>query len=94
VSSIPEVDLPVLERQLRKEGYREVYVKTDVGQAFYPSHTHQAGTTHIILQGEMFLTMARQTKLLVAGHRVDIPAGAVHSAKMGSNGCTYLVGEK
>lgn len=28
------------------------------------------------------------------GERCDVPAGAVHSASMGPEGCRYLIGEK
>jgi hypothetical protein len=28
------------------------------------------------------------------GKRCDLPAGAVHSARMGPHGCRYLIGER
>jgi hypothetical protein len=42
----------------------------------------------------MQLTMDGAVKTYRVGERCDIPAGAVHSAKMGPQGCRYLIGEK
>ena len=83
-----------LERQLHVEGFFHTYVWQDGPNAFYPDHTHNVETAHIILDGEMTLTMGGDTRTFGAGERCDVPAGAVHSAKMGSNGCQYLIGEK
>jgi mannose-6-phosphate isomerase-like protein (cupin superfamily) len=51
-------------------------------------------TAHIILEGEMTLTMAGKSQTFHAGDRCDVPAGAIHSAKMGAHGCRYLIGER
>ena len=83
-----------LESQLRSEGFSHTYVWHDSPNAFYPDHTHAALTAHIILDGEMTLTMAGASQTYRPGERCDVPAGAVHSARMGPRGCRYLVGEK
>ena len=82
------------EKRLRDEGFTHTYVWQDRPHAFYPDHTHPAKTAHIILQGEMTLTMDGQTHTLGAGERCDVPAGTVHSARIGPAGCRYLIGEK
>ena len=83
------------EAQLRAEGFRHVYVWQDGPNAFYSDHTHAVDTAHIILEGEMTLTCGGTTRTFVAGERPpDVPAGAVHSARMGPQGCRYLIGEK
>jgi quercetin dioxygenase-like cupin family protein len=51
-------------------------------------------TAHVILDGQMELTLNGQTRIYKAGERCDVPAGAVHSARMGLAGCRYIVGEK
>jgi quercetin dioxygenase-like cupin family protein len=83
-----------LEAQLRAEGFRHTYVWQDRPNASYPDHTHPSETAHIILEGEMTLAMAGATVTYRAGERCDVPAGAVHSARMGPAGCRYLIGEK
>jgi hypothetical protein len=47
-----------------------------------------------ILDGEMTVTSEGTTETYKAGERFDVPAGTVHSAKIGSNGCRYIIGEK
>jgi hypothetical protein len=87
-------DLNVLQRQLQSEGFLCTYVWQDGPNAFYSDHAHAQETAHVILDGEMTLTHAGVTRTYVAGERCDVPAGAVHSARMGPRGCRYLIGEK
>jgi quercetin dioxygenase-like cupin family protein len=81
-------------RRLEAEGFSKTFVWQDRPGAYYSDHTHQDLTAHIILEGEMTLTMDGQSHTYHAGDRCDVPAGAVHSAKMGDRGCRYLIGEK
>lgn len=88
------MNLKDLEKQLRAEGFRHTFVWQDRAGASYPDHKHSMETAHIILEGEMTITQAGKTHTYKAGDRVDVPAGAVHSAKMGPSGCRYLIGER
>ena len=83
-----------LTAQLRREGFPHSYVWQDGPNAFYAEHTHPTETAHIILDGEMTLTMGDEPRTFRAGDRCDVPAGAIHSAKMGARGCRYLIGER
>ncbi len=82
------------ERQLRGEGFSHVYAWQDRPNIFYSDHTHPNLTAHIILEGDMTVTTEGKVQHCKAGDRFDVPAHAVHSARMGPNGCRYLVGEK
>jgi len=82
------------EKKLREEGFGRTYVWQDGPEAFYPDHTHPMTTAHVILEGEMTLTSEGETRTYKAGDRCDVPAGAVHSARMGPAGCRYLIGEQ
>jgi mannose-6-phosphate isomerase-like protein (cupin superfamily) len=88
------MDEKQLAEQLRKEGFAHTYVWQDGPNAHYPDHTHAMETAHIILAGEMTVTMAGHTVTYRAGQRCDVPAGAVHSARIGPRGCQYLIGER
>jgi quercetin dioxygenase-like cupin family protein len=89
------MDSGAFERQLREEGFGYVYVWQDAAHAFYPDHTHPVETAHVVLEGEMTLTCAGSTRTYRAGERPPaVPAGAVHSARMGPAGCRYLIGER
>jgi mannose-6-phosphate isomerase-like protein (cupin superfamily) len=88
------VDENAVTEQLEREGFSHTYVWQDRANAFYPEHTHATETAHIILGGEMTLTMAGRSTTYRKGERCDVPAGAIHSAKMGPQGCRYLIGER
>ena len=88
------MDTQMLEKQLQSEGFSTTYVWQDAPGAYYPDHTHATETAHIILDGEMTLTVQGSTATYRAGDRCDVPAGAVHSARMGKAGCRYLIGER
>jgi mannose-6-phosphate isomerase-like protein (cupin superfamily) len=83
-----------LAQQLQAEGFGHTYVWQDGPLAAYPDHTHAGETAHIILEGEMTLTMGGRSSTYRAAERCDVPAGAVHAAKIGPAGCRYLIGEK
>jgi mannose-6-phosphate isomerase-like protein (cupin superfamily) len=88
------VDQKSLELQLHMEGFLHTYVWQDGPEAFYPDHQHPVETAQIILEGEMTLTQGAERRTYGAGDRCDVPARALHSAKMGPRGCKYLIGEK
>jgi quercetin dioxygenase-like cupin family protein len=88
------LDEDKFKEQLRRQGFSRVYAWQDAAGALYPEHTHEGLTAHIILDGEMTLSMRGGSKTYHAGERCDVPAGAVHSARMGPDGCRYLIGEK
>ena len=88
------MDEEELARALKQEGFRHTYVWQDAPNASYPDHTHATETAHIILGGEMTLTMDGRSHTYRAGERCDVPAGAVHSARMGPSGCRFLIGER
>ena len=86
--------IPELENQLHTEGFSHTYVWEDGPDRRYSDHTHPVETAHIILEGEMTLTMDGRSATYRAGERCDVPAGTVHAARMGPAGCRYLIGEK
>jgi mannose-6-phosphate isomerase-like protein (cupin superfamily) len=87
-------DQKSLESRLHGEGFLHTYVWQDGPNVFYPDHAHAVETAHIILDGEMTLTQGGEKRTFGVGERCDVPANAVHSAKMGPRGCKYLIGEK
>jgi mannose-6-phosphate isomerase-like protein (cupin superfamily) len=91
MSSMNEAQLTA---RLVGEGFSHSYVWEDVPNARYPNHTHGVDTAHIILSGEMTLTIDGVSKTFREGERADVPAGALHSARMGPEGCRYLIGER
>jgi quercetin dioxygenase-like cupin family protein len=88
------MDEKTFTEQLRREGFASTYVWEDGPNARYPEHTHRQYTAHIVLNGDMTLTTLAGSKTYRAGERCDVPAGEVHSARMGPLGCRYLIGER
>ncbi|MGH9818076.1 MAG: hypothetical protein ACRD6I_18590 [Candidatus Acidiferrales bacterium] len=89
------MSLEALERQLHAEGFRHTHTWQDGPGAHYPDHTHPVDTAHVILEGEMTLTCGGVSQTYRVGERApDVPACAVHSARMGPSGCRYWIGEK
>jgi len=84
------MDEKELAKKLEHEGFGHTYVWQDGPNAHYPDHTHAMETAHIILSGEMTLTMSGRTKTCGAGDRCDVPAGATHSARSGAPGLPLL----
>ena len=82
------------ETRLCQEGFSQVFVWQDGPNTSYPDHTHPATTAHIILEGELTLTSEGKSQTFKSGERCDVPANTIHSAQMGSRGCTYMVGER
>ena len=89
-----KLNVAALKEQLYREGFRQTYVWQDGPHAAYPDHTHAVETAHIILDGELTLIMDGRRVTYRVGERCDVPAGAVHAARMGPRGCRYLIGEK
>jgi len=81
-------------KQLASEGFSRIYTWQDAPRAFYPDHTHNELTAHIILGGEMTLSMRGNSKTYRKGKRCDVPAGAVHAVKIGPQGCRHMIGER
>lgn len=89
------MDTREIEAQLRADGFTYTWVWQDGPGAYYPDHAHEVETAHVVLEGEMTLTCGGISGTYRAGERApDVPAGAVHSAKIGPRGCRYLIGEK
>lgn len=62
-----------LHRQLKSEGFRRTYAWEDGPNTFYPEHTHTTETAHIVLHGELALTMNGVTRVYRAGSVATFP---------------------
>jgi len=82
------------EQKLREEGFSGVFTHRDRPNACYPDHTHHGTTAHVVIEGLITVTSEGNTVTYGPGERFDVPAGAVHSAIIGPEGCLYVIGEK
>ena len=93
-ASMAMMNVKEWEKKLRAEGFARFFTWQDGPNASYPEHTHPVRTAHVILDGQMILTSEGRTRTVKAGERLDVPANTAHSARMGPEGCRYLVGEE
>jgi quercetin dioxygenase-like cupin family protein len=78
---------------LENEGFITVAVHADAPETVHADHTHERKTTHIVLDGSMTVVMQGTSVEYRAGDRFDVPAGMVHSAMVGQDGCRYVFAE-
>lgn len=79
--------------QLQSEGFGDIYIWRDGPGVEYLEHGHRALTAHVVLAGSIEITINDENKIYKEGDRFDVPAGKTHTAKVGGEGCTYLIAE-
>lgn len=85
------------ERWLQKfeqEGFSSVYEWSDEAGTVYEPHTHQGKVSLFVTDGSITLRLNGEERTLVAGTRLDVPAGVEHSAIVGPTGWNVVVGEE
>lgn len=83
-------DTNAIEQQLRADGFTDIRTQRDPPDIYYPPHAHPVTTAHVILSGGMELTLDGERHVLKPGDRLDVPANALHEARIGPEGCTYV----
>jgi len=65
--------------------------------AYYAPHSHSGLTTHLILNGQLTISYPQdetpKKETFGPGARLDVAAGRQHEVWMGTQGCTYVIGE-
>jgi quercetin dioxygenase-like cupin family protein len=56
---------------LKQEGFGHTYVWQDAPNTSYPIHTHATETAHIILEGEMTLTIGAESRTYKSGRALQ-----------------------
>ncbi|HYF29216.1 MAG TPA: cupin domain-containing protein [Candidatus Paceibacterota bacterium] len=82
-----------LKKKLTGEGFVHIYEWEDAPGTEYPAHAHQGAVSMYILAGGLTFSFLDAEITLTTGDRFDVPIGKEHTAKVGPEGCTFLVGE-
>ena len=77
---------------MKADGFSQVVTHTDPPDFYYPDHSHPVDTTHVVLLGDMSVSFEGKARIVKEGERLDVSKHVVHSAKIGSGGCTFLTG--
>lgn len=75
-------------------GFRRAVVRHDEPYFAYPEHYHAYTLVFQVMSGEMAILMNHQPTHLHPGEHALVPANALHSVVMGSQGCVYIHAEK
>jgi cupin superfamily acireductone dioxygenase involved in methionine salvage len=88
-----------LKNILKKEGFTHVYDWHNEPGTEYPAHVHKGKVAMYIIHGGLTFRFTEKDHTgqnevpLHFGARFDVPVGKEHTAKVGEDGCTYVVGE-
>jgi quercetin dioxygenase-like cupin family protein len=85
-------DIRHLKTELKKE-FPIVYEWTDAPNTVYEPHAHQGRVSFYITDGEIVMDFNGEKKHLKGGDRFDVPVKTKHSALVGENGVSYVVGQ-
>ncbi|GAP34425.1 cupin domain-containing protein [Piscinibacter sakaiensis] len=75
-------------------GYTEVLERRWEPGAVAPDHTHPFDASALVVQGELWLTVAGQTRHLRPGDRFELAAEVPHDERYGDAGATYWVARR
>jgi quercetin dioxygenase-like cupin family protein len=78
---------------LMRDGF-DVFRWEDPPDARYSAHSHDHDESLWVLEGEITFGADGKELRLVAGDRLMLPAGTVHTARSGGTGATYLIGQR
>lgn len=80
--------------KLKAEGFYDIAVCPNKPNTDFGEHDHDRITVHVILNGELIMKDKNGEVIKRKGERFEIPAGTIHSAKSGPEGCTFITGFK
>jgi quercetin dioxygenase-like cupin family protein len=80
--------------QFKKE-FPHVYEWKDEPGKIYKEHSHKGKVSLYVTAGQVdfFFPKTQEHKSISEGERFDVPPGIAHTAKVGNEGCSYIVGE-
>ena len=88
------MDIELVKKELKDRGFAHIYDWHDEPDTEYPAHEHQGPVTLYIVEGGLTFTFGEDDPVtLSTGHWYEVPVGKEHTALVGPEGCTYVVGE-
>lgn len=92
--SIAMENRETIKQRMLQEGYSIINEYSDSPGEIFPDHDHSGDQLLVVLEGSIEVTMNGETKTLYPGDELAFPARTIHSAKIGSQGCVYIDGER
>lgn len=88
------MDINQIKKSLIEQGYTTIHDYDDPGGEYFADHSHEGEQKMFIVKGSMKVEMNNKEHMLNEGDELLFPAGMIHNATMGYQGCIYIVGEK
>lgn len=79
---------------LQSKGLPFIYEWTDAAGVEYKEHQHKGKVSFFVMEGDLVMHFDGKEMHLKKGDIFDVPTGIKHTAKVGPNGCKFLVGEE
>ena len=73
--------IAAIKQALKDEGYN-IYVYSYPGGMYFPPHSHDHDTVHIVLSGSLKVIIDEVDHILLPGERFIVPADTLHSAEI------------
>ena len=87
-------DFETFSQDARARGFDEVLERTWAPDTVLDEHTHPFAVEALVVQGQMGLTVAGQTRQLRAGDAFTLERDVPHSERYGPEGATYWVARR
>lgn len=78
----------------RAEGYDEVIERQWAANVQTGEHSHPFDASALMVQGELWLTVAGQTRHLGPGDRFELAQGVLHQERYGADGAVFWVARR
>ncbi len=88
------MDIESIKEKLSNEGFHHIYEWTDKPDTKYPEHSHKGKVSFYIVKGSILMNIDGIHTTIRQGEHLDVPVGVSHTAKVGNDGCTFVVGEE
>jgi mannose-6-phosphate isomerase-like protein (cupin superfamily) len=88
------ISLQEFTTQALAEGFDEVLERKWAPRIVLETHTHPFALKALVVQGEMWLTVAEETQHLRAGDAFALERAVPHAERYGDAGATYWVARR
>lgn len=87
-------DFETFSRQAQAEGFDEVIERQWAPGTVLDTHTHPFAVKALMTQGQMWLTLDGQTRMLQRGDTFALDRDIPHNERYGPEGATYWVARR
>ncbi len=87
--TMTELDFNAFETQARAQGFDEVLERQWKPDTVLETHRHAFAVQALVVAGELWLTVAGETRHLLPGDRFELEREAPHAERYGPAGATY-----